>query len=57
MVFLWSLSSNKSTQLARTFLSIMTILCDLDGVGSSSDFQLYHSLFQAFVDRSKHQLL
>ena len=55
MVFRWSLSSSKSTQVSRTLLSILADLSNLVVcfVYLSSDFQVFQSVYKSFGDRSK----
>ena len=47
MVFLWSLSDSKFSEVSRTLLSILSVLKStvvLDGVYSSTNFQVFQTL-------------
>ena len=56
MVFHWNLNDSKSSQVSRSLLSILTDLNNivvLDGLHTSSYFQVRQSLYQSFGDCTK----
>ena len=50
----WQQVSSKSPGLFLVFWAILKQCCHLDGLFSSSYFQVLHSLYQSFGDWTKH---